>query len=116
MLVVSRARSSSASATTATTYGGGNEGSQVWWLMLNPTTTAFPEVGASDTARPRQEGHTGIGGWKYRPQSPHREILSTPSAPDRQNPALPSVGCGRGRTGAGRAMSCSFGCRNRDTE
>jgi hypothetical protein len=98
MLVVRRARSPSASATIATTYGGGNFGSQDWWLTLNPTTTALPETGASATVRLRQDGHSGSGGWKYRPQSAQWEILRTPSAPERQNSALARVGWDRGRT------------------
>lgn len=111
MLVVRRARSSSARATTATTYGGGKSGSQVWWLTLKPTTTAWPETEARATERPRQDGHTGSGGWKYRSQSAQCGVRSTPSAPEAQNSALGSVGWCSGRVVTAARRWSRWPCR-----
>ncbi|GAB3715605.1 hypothetical protein GCM10027590_30700 [Nocardiopsis nanhaiensis] len=68
---------------------------------MNPTTVAPPDTGDSDILRPRHERHMGKGGWVRAKHSSHRATRKTPSFPEDQNSALPSVGCGSGRT-AGR--------------
>jgi hypothetical protein len=79
-----RTAGSSLSATTAITYGGTNAGCHGWWFTVNASTTAVPPMSCTSSAVDRQVGHLGPGGNSTSPQSRHRCMRSTPSAPERQ--------------------------------